>query len=663
LDLGGDGGAGGVRYTQDGSTATPHTSTQVSTDFTNLRQLNIFDGQLYVSSGSSTLRLGAVGTGTPTTAGQTITNLPGIDSTTLPSPYGFYLADLTAAVSGVDTLYVADDSLGLRKFSLVSGTWTLNGTIGVDADDYRGLTASVSGSTVTLFATRKGGSGATGGGELVSLVDNSGYNGSFSGAPTLLDTADANMAFRGVAFAPVAAGGGGDTTPPSFTSPNTFNAPENQTAVGTVVATDATTPVTYSLNGGEDAALFAIDLNTGVLTFVAAPDFEGGASFDGDDIYEVTVRASDAVTPANAADQQIEVTVTDVPEGGPPQPLVINEIDADQSGTDAGEFIELYGTPGASLNGYTVVLYNGSDDKSYAAFDLDGFSLDANGYFVLGDYGVTGVDLIFANNILQNGADAVALYLGDATAFPNGTAVTAANLVDAVVYENNNPDDRGLIDVLTPGQAQVNENERGASFTQSLQRVTDGAGGALNTTQFTQAPSTPGTANALPATPAAAASTTHLIHDVQGPGATSPLAGTTVTVEGIVVGDFQAGDSDVRRSLNGFYLQEENAQWDADPLSSEGVFIFSGSAGYLDVNEGDIVRVTGTVSEFNGMTEITVSGVTVVSTGNALPAAVAIDLPTAGVSLAQSTASDTAMTPAVRPAARRMDAGIWGHRP
>ena len=99
--------------------------------------------------------------------------------------------------------------------------------------------------------------------------------------------------------------------------------------------------------------------------------------------------------------------------------------------------------------------------------------------FVLGNSGVANVDLIFANNSLQNGADAVAVYLGNAADFPNGTAVTAANLVDAVVYENNLPDDRGLIDVLTPGQAQVNESERGAGVTQSLQRVTDGAGGQL----------------------------------------------------------------------------------------------------------------------------------------------------------------------------------------
>jgi predicted extracellular nuclease len=320
-----------------------------------------------------------------------------------------------------------------------------------------------------------------------------------------------------------------------------------------------------------------------------------------------------------------------------PAPLVINEIDADQTGADTGEFIELFGGANASLDGYVVVLYNGSNDQSYAAFDLDGFSLDGNGYFVLGNSGVANVDLIFANNSLQNGADAVAVYLGNASDFPNGTAITATNLVDAVVYENNLPDDRGLIDVLTPGQAQVNESERGAGVTQSLQRVTDGAGGQLNTTAFTQAPSTPGAANVLPATPAASGTVTHSIHDVQGAGATSPLStGTVVTIEGIVVGDFQSGDSEVGRSLNGFYLEEETGDWDPNAMTSEGIFIFGGNT---DVHEGDLVRVTGTVSEFFGMTEVSVTGVTVVTAG-AMPdltsLRVDIDLPTATATLNQN---------------------------
>ena len=88
------GGAGGIRYTTLGST----TSTQLSTTVTNLRQANIFNGQLYTSSSSTTFHLSTVGTGSPITSGQTITNLPGFPTTG--SQYGFFFADLNAGVAG-----------------------------------------------------------------------------------------------------------------------------------------------------------------------------------------------------------------------------------------------------------------------------------------------------------------------------------------------------------------------------------------------------------------------------------------------------------------------------------------------------------------------------------------------------------------------------------
>jgi hypothetical protein len=194
------GAAGGVRFLTLGNTSA--TTTQLSTTVTNLRQVGIFGGQLFVSDSSgSAVRLGSVGVGLPTTAGQTITNIPGFPAST-GSPYAFYFADLDASVPGLDVLYVADDGVGLIKYSLVSGSWVNKGTVGTAADAYRGVTALVNAGSVTLYATRKGGSAAAGGGELVSLVDASGYNGAFAATPTLLVTAAANTAFRGVALAP-----------------------------------------------------------------------------------------------------------------------------------------------------------------------------------------------------------------------------------------------------------------------------------------------------------------------------------------------------------------------------------------------------------------------------------------------------------------------------
>ncbi len=69
---------------------------------------------------------------------------------------------------------------------------------------------------------------------------------------------------------------------------------ENMTAVTTVQAFDPDgSPIAYSIAGGADAALFAIDGASGALAFVAAPDFEAPADADGDNVYEVVVRASD----------------------------------------------------------------------------------------------------------------------------------------------------------------------------------------------------------------------------------------------------------------------------------------------------------------------------------------------------------------------------------
>ncbi len=134
---------------------------------------------------------------------------------------------------------------------------------------------------------------------------------------------------------------------------------------------------------------------------------------------------------------------------GPPA-VVINELDADQTGTDMAEFVELYdgGAGSTDLSGLVVVFYNGSSDTSYAAFDLDGFSTDGAGYFLLGNAGVVPTpDIIFADNFLQNGADAVALYVGNDSDFPNGTPITAVGLLDCIVYGTNDPDDAGLIAV------------------------------------------------------------------------------------------------------------------------------------------------------------------------------------------------------------------------
>jgi HYR domain-containing protein len=195
------GNAGGVRYAALGASGSADLTGGLTPALVTTRAVAIFGGQLYASSSATALTgVGAIGTGLPTSGTQPISKLPG---STTPSTYSFFLADLDAGVAGYDTLYVADDGAGaLSKFALVAGTWVARGTIGTASDTYRGLTAVVSGASVTLYATRKGGSGSTGGGELVTLVDASGYNGVLAGTPTVLVTAANQTAIRGVALAP-----------------------------------------------------------------------------------------------------------------------------------------------------------------------------------------------------------------------------------------------------------------------------------------------------------------------------------------------------------------------------------------------------------------------------------------------------------------------------
>src|SRR5690606_4089432 len=116
------------------------------------------------------------------------------------------------------------------------------------------------------------------------------------------------------------------------------------------------------------------------------------------------------------------------------------------------------------------------------------------------------------------------------------------------------------------------------------------------------------------------------IHEVQGSGAVSPLAGQVVTVEGVVVGDFQRNDGDAYgTNLGGFMLQEEDADADADPATSEGIYVFHSAD---DVSLGDRVRVTGTVGEFNGLTQLSaVTALVVCDTDVALPTPAEIVFP------------------------------------
>lgn len=184
------GGNGGIVYTTAGSSANTLLTSTTG------RCLNIYDGQLYASSTATNLRIARVGSGLPTTTGQTMTNLPGY-ATTGGNPLQFFMAKLNGSDT-VNILYIADNGQ-LKKYSLVAGTWVGNGTIGLTTDKFRGLTGTVSGTDVILYALRRNDNG----GEIIQYTDNTGYNTSFVNLkPIIIVQADSNKVFRDLSMAP-----------------------------------------------------------------------------------------------------------------------------------------------------------------------------------------------------------------------------------------------------------------------------------------------------------------------------------------------------------------------------------------------------------------------------------------------------------------------------
>ena len=383
---------------------------------------------------------------------------------------------------------------------------------------------------------------------------------------------------------------------------------------------------------GDDAVLLTRDAGATVIDAIGQVGFDPGSEWGSGDTstQDNTLRrkssicagdtdASDAFDPAVEWDGYPNNTFDGLGShtvscGGGVATVLINEVDADTAGTDTLEFVELFdgGAGNTPLDGMVVVFFNGNGDVSYAAFDLDGLSTDANGYFVLGNSGVTPAPgLVFPDNTLQNGADAVALYQADGDDFPNGTPVTTTDLIDAIVYDTNDADDPGLLVLLNPSEPQVNEGGGAGSATDSNQRCPNGSGGLRNTSTYTQAVPTPSADNQCGPGPQPAVE----IFEIQGNGLASPYAGLAVETYDNVV---------TAVGPDGFTIQTPDARADADDDTSNGVFVYTGGAPTVAV--GDQVDVTGTVQEYYDLTEI--SGaltVNVDSSGNALPTAVVYD--------------------------------------
>lgn len=317
---------------------------------------------------------------------------------------------------------------------------------------------------------------------------------------------------------------------------------------------------------------------------------------------------------------------------GPSAPA-INEFSASTAGADV-EYVEIFGTPDTDYSAYAILEIEGDGTGSGVVDEvLPLGTTDAAGFYLAN----------LPANALENGTLSLLLvsnFTGalndDLDANNDGVLdVTPWDaIVDAVAVNDGTagdltygapalgPNYDGVSSFAPGGASRIPDGMDTDTATDWMRNDFDLAGipGFAGTPQVGEAYNTPGAPNeAITATFAA-------IHDIQGSGgAATPGA---FTVEATVVGDYQGGDQ-----LRGFFIQEEDADADADPATSEGIFVFC-SGCPVDVSAGDHVRVTGDSSEYYGMSQLTAStasSIVVLSAGNPLPTPALVELPVPGL--------------------------------
>ena len=261
--------------------------------------------------------------------------------------------------------------------------------------------------------------------------------------------------------------------------------------------------------------------------------------------------------------------------------VFISEIHYDNDGTDTGEAIEVQAPVDTSLLDWQLVLYNGNGGVVYDTRRLTDL-VPAAGVIVQ----------TYPSNGIQNGS-------------PDGVALVDASgtVVEFLSYEGTFTATNGPAEGLT--STDIGVSEPGSTpVGQSLQRI-DGVWtgpatssfGAINTAEDPGDPGDPGDP----------VEDTHTIAQIQGTGASSPIAGQTVTTTGVVTAAYPTG------GFNGYYIQTAGTGGDADlstRTASDAIFVFSQTTvGSVEI--GDVVQVSGSVVEFNGLTEIAATTATV----------------------------------------------------
>ncbi|WP_324649370.1 ExeM/NucH family extracellular endonuclease [Georgenia sp. H159] len=261
-------------------------------------------------------------------------------------------------------------------------------------------------------------------------------------------------------------------------------------------------------------------------------------------------------------------------------PVFISEIHYDNAGTDVGEAVEVEAPEGTDLTGWQIVLYNGNNGATYGTTATLSGPVDDSGVVVQE----------YPENGIQNGApDGIAL-VG-----PDGAVVEFLSYEGVMTAAGGPADGAQSTDI---GVAQLGQDPEGMT----LQRIAGEWVGPIASTLGTRNPAeVPDPDPIEPVEPVA-------IAEIQGTGDATPLAGQVVTTRGVVTAAYPTG------GFNGVYIQTPGTGGDLDAHdASHGIFVYGGGENITsDLAIGQLVEVTGTAGEYNGLTQITAQLVEVV---------------------------------------------------
>ncbi len=287
---------------------------------------------------------------------------------------------------------------------------------------------------------------------------------------------------------------------------------------------------------------------------------------------------------------------------------VINEFSVSTTGTDV-EYVEFFGEAETDYSAYTLLEIEG-DSPYYGTIDevLPVGTTDVNGLYLAS----------VSANTFENGTLTLLLVKNFTGAYGEDLDTNNDGVLDDTPWEaivdavGVNDGDSGDLNYGVPvlygnydgvssyppgGASRIPDGFDTDSPTDWVRNDFDLAGIPDHDGSITlgEAYNTPGAPNEAYTPPPEACGDPYTpTYEIQGNGMSTPIYGTEVATEGIVVGDFQQGGKD------GFFIQDPVG--DGDPTTSDGLFVYA--PGGMDVMTGDYVRVRGYASEFYSLTQV-----------------------------------------------------------